>query len=1049
MKVDFNIRNFSYFFPYNIAIKGENYLNQNRITKTSYENGIYTSLISGSSNNPYTVKVNIDGKGDINNISCTCPHAKGGNRCKHMYASLMHINLVFDDDISDKSSSGFSKLISAYLLSADDISEKPVRVEPEVFFDDDNTLLFKLKIGRERMYVIKSIFETVASFEKGLHRRYGKNLDFTHSYDILDEKSRLYLELAYDIALSQENSDYYYGYSRAIKEYSLSGSYMERFLNIYSSNNIFNIQGEKYRIVKSAPIINIKISNARNRIKFSVNTGLIYLGQSRYGYFISKNDKTLYLANNGFTKDIKPIIEQISDSGYIFISKDEFPSFYNTVLRRLKKHREIFIEEDGIDIIPPQLNVQLYIDVTDNNKICAMLNFCYGDKIYDSFYDKTTNPMCDATGEKTAQRLTEKYFHSSFEKHHPYIITDESTIFDFVTNGLPELSKNMEVFVSDKFKRINVRKPTKAEVGLSVSEGLLQIDISASGYTKEELAQLLDSYRKGSRYHRFKDGSFALIDDSIREIDTLTKELNINDKAFLKENISVPMYRMIYLNGLQKDNDTLRLKRSSDFKKLIKSYNSDIADDDTSLLPDNLEHIMRDYQKYGYVWLSTLGKYHMGGILADDMGLGKTIQSIALMQNIAESAASHRQSLVICPSSLTINWQDEIKKFAPSLKVVCLTGTVAERTKLFDEIHNYDIVITSYATLLRDIAKYEDMTFAVQILDEAQNIKNHTTQSAKAVKAIKSDLRFALTGTPIENTLAELWSIFDFIMPGYLHTYGYFKKTYETPIVKKTDENAVKSLQRLTSPFILRRLKKDVLTELPDKTETVLQTEMESKQKKLYTANAAQVIGMLKGLDGQTDKIKILAMLTRLRQICCDPSLVYENYDGESAKLEQCIELVKSCVESGHKILLFSQFTSMLDIISKRLDAENITYYTLTGKTKAAERISLVNSFNDNSVNVFLISLKAGGTGLNLTGADIVIHYDPWWNLSAENQASDRVYRIGQKNNVQIYKLIVKDTIEEKIRLLQQKKADLLDTAIGGDGDIMNMSTDEIICLLD
>ena len=324
-----------------------------------------------------------------------------------------------------------------------------------------------------------------------------------------------------------------------------------------------------------------------------------------------------------------------------------------------------------------------------------------------------------------------------------------------------------------------------------------------------------------------------------------------------------------------------------------------------------------------------------------------------------------------------------------------------------------------------------------------------TGQCGTLVKAVSSKLRFALTGTPVENTLAELWSIFDFIMPGYLHNYSYFKKNYEQPIVKKHDEAAARSLQRLTSPFILRRLKKEVLEELPDKTETVLLTEMENEQKKIYTANAAEVRGELKHLSDSSDRLKILAMLTRLRQLCCDPSLVYENYGGGSAKLEQCIELIKSCIEAGHKILLFSQFTSMLDIIAARLDAEGVEYYMLTGKTKAKERLKLVNDFNENAVSVFLISLKAGGTGLNLTGADIVIHYDPWWNLSAENQASDRAYRIGQHNNVQIYKLITKNTIEERISELQQRKADLLETVLGGDGDIMKMSVSEVMSLLE
>ena len=406
--------------------------------------------------------------------------------------------------------------------------------------------------------------------------------------------------------------------------------------------------------------------------------------------------------------------------------------------------------------------------------------------------------------------------------------------------------------------------------------------------------------------------------------------------------------------------------------------------------------------------------------------------------------------LVVCPASLVLNWESEIAKFAPELNVMTVLGVAAERSKAIAEAQQYDVVITSYSLIARDFAEYQGQEFSYVFLDEAQYIKNSSTQTAKAVKSVNSRCRFALTGTPVENSFAELWSIFDFIMPDYLFSYRYFREHFEAPIVKDGNEQSKQSLQRIVSPFILRRMKSEVLTELPDKTETVLLSDMDGEQSKLYSANVAEVKQAVSGSDGgNTEKIKILAMLTRLRQICCDPALVYENYTGKSAKLEQCLELVESCVNSGHKVLLFSQFTSMLDIIANQLDGAGISYFMLTGSTKPAQRLKMVNSFNSDSTSVFLISLKAGGTGLNLTGADVVIHYDPWWNVSAENQASDRAYRIGQKNNVQIYKLITRKTIEEKIRELQQAKSGLADIVLnGGEGSIMNMTTDEILELL-
>ena len=950
---------------------------------------------------------------------------------------------IYDSEISTGSSPEVSQIINDYTdYAVLNSEEQNVRIVPELSIDDDY-LIFKLKIGREKTYVVSDLYNLLVDFQYNNTRKYGKNFVFRHNYSAIDEKSRKFLELATSIYYDERNR------SNDRKHFPLVGEYVERFLEIFKDDPLI-IDGKQYEIEYQNPPIDIVMTtDDKERMLVTIKHSLLYLGYSANGYFVSEATSTLYISDTDFKTKVCPFMQLMPDSNTLYIGKEDIPSFYNAVIKQIDRYVNIESSELPDDIVPPPMNACLYIDVNSDDEICGRLEYMYDDKIYPAFYDNSVNPFCDHPSEMIALNSVKKYFEvNEGDDTHPFIIRDENGIFEFISKGVSLLSKTMVLYVSDRFKRINVRQPVRASVGVRTSSGLLELNFGAEGYTKAELLELLKAYRLGRKYYRFKDGSFSLINESMDELMSVTKELNITDKMFLNDHISVPMYRMIYLNSLQSNLESMRISRSRDFKRLIESYENSLNFDEEQSVPESLEGIMRDYQKIGFEWFKTLSKYRLGGILADDMGLGKTIQAIALMLSTKENSEEHRQCLVITPSSLTINWENEIKKFAPSLEAVCLNGSAAERKKLFEDIDKYDVVITSYSTILRDIDKYENITFALQIIDEAQNIKNHNTQSAKAVKAIKSDLRFALTGTPIENTLAELWSIFDFVMPGYLYNYSYFKKNYETPIVKKNDEKAIKSLQRLISPFILRRMKKEVLTELPEKTETILFTEMEKEQKKIYTANAAQVRGELKELDS-SDKIKILAMLTRLRQLCCDPSLVYDNYDGGSAKLEQCIELVKSCIEAGHKILLFSQFTTMLDIISRRFDEEGVSYYTLTGKTKAHERLRLVNDFNENDVGVFLISLKAGGTGLNLTGADIVIHYDPWWNISAENQASDRVYRIGQKNNVQIYKLIVKGTIEEKIRELQQKKSDLFDVAVSGDGDIMNMSTEAVMSLLE
>ncbi len=448
----------------------------------------------------------------------------------------------------------------------------------------------------------------------------------------------------------------------------------------------------------------------------------------------------------------------------------------------------------------------------------------------------------------------------------------------------------------------------------------------------------------------------------------------------------------------------------------------------------------------------------MGGILADDMGLGKTVQVLsyllAMKENGQERPGKPKDegvlpSLIVCPASLVLNWAEECQKFTPELHCLVVDGDAAHRAALAKQWGGADVVVTSYDLLRRDEELYAGQAFYACILDEAQAIKNHTTQKYKAVCQINSRVRFALTGTPVENRLGELWSIFSFLMPGYLPPYKSFCTRFEKPIVQEDDKAAARRLNQLTGPFLLRRMKADVLKELPPKTENVYRIELEEEQRKLYLAAVVDAREKLQAAKPE-DKMAVFAVLMRLREICCDPRLIVDGWEGGSAKLDACIELVASAVEGGHRILLFSQFTSMLELLAKRLDEEGISHFTLQGSTPKPVRAELVRRFNGGEVSVFLISLRAGGTGLNLTAADIVIHYDPWWNVAAQNQATDRAYRIGQQNPVQVYKLIAQDTIEEKIVELQQAKQSLADTVTGtADGAILSMRPDELLQLLE
>ena len=632
------------------------------------------------------------------------------------------------------------------------------------------------------------------------------------------------------------------------------------------------------------------------------------------------------------------------------------------------------------------------------------------------------------------------------------ILADEEKIYNFLSEEIGTYMQKFEVLATDDFKKREIRKPKIGNIGIKLENDLLKIDLSKIDFNIEEIKSIMQKYKLKKKYHRLKDGSFLDLEENetMNFISGLLENEDISYKQIQEGELELPISRGMYLDRIIEKLNT-SIEKNDAYKKMVKQISKRDIEEKMEI-PKGLRSELRTYQITGFKWLKILDNYKFGGILADDMGLGKTIQLLAVIQSYLESEKKPKPSIVVCPSSLSLNWKNEIDKFAPNMKTLVIHGNAEERIKQINSINKYNLVITSYDLLKRDIEEYKNRNYEFKyiIADEAQYIKNNNTQNSKVIKEIKADTRYALTGTPIENSLSELWSIFDFIMPGYLYSYRKFKEIYELPIVKDNDEWTMNKLKMLIEPFILRRTKKEVLTELPDKTISILNNEMQGEQLKIYMsymANAKREVSQeLKNNGFEKSQIKILALLMRLRQICCHPSLFISNYTGESSKLNQCIEVVKDAVLSGHKILLFSGYSSMLEIIGRELEREKIKFFKLTGQTKVGDRIKLVEEFNNNEeIKVFLISLKAGGTGLNLIGADMVIHYDPWWNLSAENQATDRTYRIGQKKNVQVYKLITKDSIEERIYELQEKKAQLAKTMLSTETTFVNKLSKEDI----
>ncbi len=757
--------------------------------------------------------------------------------------------------------------------------------------------------------------------------------------------------------------------------------------------------------------------------------------------------------------EVLPFYDMAEDGRLQFrVGRKHLTEFYYTALPVLHKYGTIREQESEAiaSYLPPEVAFAFYLDAEDKNVTCQA-HAIYGDQVV-SVLDGLKNAegtlkedYRDAGREAAVVDLLLQYFPQTDEARNLFHSGgSEDAVYDLLERGLDQLLSVGEVHSTDAFRRLHIRRRTKLSVGVSVKSDIMDLEISSEDISREELMEILQSYRKKKRFYRLKNGDFLnMEDENFQMLDQLMQDLRLSPKEFVKGKMQIPAYRALYLDHMLENSETLYADRDSHFKKLVKEFKT-VGDADFAV-PEHLRGVLRKYQKVGYRWLRTLDAYGFGGILADDMGLGKTLQLISVLAaHKAEGGTG--TSLIICPASLVYNWQEEFRRFAPELTVSLIVGTQLERAEKICRYQESDVLITSYDLLKRDIAEYEDCSFAYQVLDEAQYIKNHSTAASKAVKVIRSRTRYALTGTPIENRLSELWSIFDYLMPGFLYGYDTFKKELEKPITKERNEDATSRLKQMVAPFILRRLKQQVLKDLPDKLEETRYAHLEDRQQQLYDA---QVLHMRSVLESQSEenfrqnKIEILAELMKIRQICCDPSLCLEDYDGGSAKREACLDLIRSAIEGEHKMLVFSQFTSMLELLEQDLSEQGIAYYKITGATPKETRVEWVRRFNEDDTPVFLISLKAGGTGLNLTGADVVIHYDPWWNLAVQNQATDRAHRIGQKRAVSVYKLIVKDSIEEKILHMQEAKQNLADEILSGEtGGLASLTRDELLQLI-
>jgi SNF2 family DNA or RNA helicase len=708
------------------------------------------------------------------------------------------------------------------------------------------------------------------------------------------------------------------------------------------------------------------------------------------------------------------------DTNHVPIPPHQLNMFLSKVVPSLKKIGQVDLSKEVTEnIMKPPLVAKLYLDRL-KNRLLAGVEFHYEHIVIQPLENTEyqTGPMIirDYKKEEEILKIMEE---SGFTKTDGgYFMQNEELEYNFLYHVLPELQPLVQIFATTAVRHRLVKKSTFPKIVVKVKKdrtNWLEFTFKMDGISDDQIKNVLQALEIKQKYYRLpNDTLLSLETREMEEIHRFLQAGPVQDDHYMTT-LDMPIIESLKFLELIEESEVFDPEDS--FREFLNQLRH--PEKLEFEVPQCLKGILRDYQVQGFKWMKALASYEFGGVLADDMGLGKTVQSIAfIVSELDNIRISKQPALIVCPSSLTYNWLHEMMTFAPDIQALVIDGNQAMRKELRRDLHDIDVLITSYPLLRQDLSWYEKQTFHTVFFDEAQAFKNPMTQTARAVKKIKAAHRFGLTGTPIENSQEELWSIYHVVFPQLfrgLEEYSYLNR---------------KDISRRVRPFLLRRLKGDVLTELPGKREALEFSELLPEQKELYAAFLAKLrFDTLKHLDKESfrkNRIRILAGLTRLRQICCHPGLFVDGYTGSSAKFEQLLQLLEESRLSGRRVLIFSQFTKMLEIIGRELTMQGQTYFYLDGNTPSEERVELCDRFNGGERDVFLISLKAGGTGLNLTGADTVILYDLWWNPAVEEQAAGRAHRMGQKSTVQVVKLIARGTIEEKMNELQEKKRDLI-----------------------
>lgn len=1069
------------FKIFNKQTSGKNYDKAQRILENDLvlslnikndENLIYVNgtVVSESLFNEYNTKIEIDAENkSIFSTYCSCPDyennefKKTNYCCKHLVATFYK---ALDDIAKNPLLNGkdtlkeniFKKDDSRlHMLLGNERDKEEIKIEVYINkMEWNDRLKAEFKIGINSMasrnlYILKDIDRFLLSYDNKIPIVYSKNFTFNirnQKFNTKDKRLIDFIKTLKDIEgvrkyVNRNSNKYIDGKYVNIPEYLVRD-----FFEIISNHRVYLNDGFFYRTLETEilfenPPINFDLKLEKGKYVLKSKGGMPTVLSSKNDVFLYGT--TIYLPKYDFCYKIKPYIEVFNKNESVDMETSE----EEVILRRLIPDLNFLAPDVTLSksiqnkIVIDKCNFNFYFDKEGRN-ITLTLKVKYGKFEFNIFGDcKDKIIYRDTKSENNVLQLLRRLgFDEVDEKL--YFTKDDDYIFLFFKNEIEKLQKIGDVYYSENFK--GIKSIGKNAIKANIKQGkydYFEMEFKIGDIDSNEVSDILKAFRDNLKYYKLKNGEYLDLEEL--ELRNFLKFLNIASYKDIDENsIQISKSRGVFLENFIEENKIRYIKGKNELKEIrdkFKNINKLKFEE-----PHDLKANLRGYQRVGYNWFKTIEYFRFGGILGDEMGLGKTIQTIAFLLSNKGS-----KSLIVVPTSLIYNWMNEFEKFAPTVKVNAINGQREEREDDLKNLSDYDVIITTYNLLKKDLDTYSNFEFDYCILDEAQFIKNSTSQSAIAAKKIKARVRFALSGTPIENSVMELWSIFDFIMPGYL----YDEKTFSVRYYKrfKDEPEVLDELNKLIGPFILRRRKKDVIKELPQKIEKKFMVTLSDEQKKVYKTYADYAVDLIKKKvkdnEFKNSKIEILAYITKLRQLCLDPAIIVKDYSGGSGKIEALVELLQKSIEQGHRILVFSQFTSVLKDIGKTINECGILFSYLDGSISSEKRMETVERFNEGQNSVFLISLKAGGTGLNLTSADVVIHFDPWWNPAVEEQATDRAHRIGQKKVVEVIKIIAKGTIEEKIIALQEEKKKLI-SELMGDGlsqgkSFANLSESEIL----